>query len=107
MASWRGTCVLLIPRTRHARCRCMPGTAPAVSSAEVYWESPQKRAQKRAVEMSMRALTTYVLVHGSWHGGWCWQKLLPFLRGEHLRVYTPTLTGLGERRHLVTPTTGL
>jgi pimeloyl-ACP methyl ester carboxylesterase len=57
--------------------------------------------------MSTRTRTTYVLVHGSWHGGWCWQKLLPFLRQENLTVYTPTLTGLGERSHLVTPTTGL
>jgi pimeloyl-ACP methyl ester carboxylesterase len=48
-----------------------------------------------------------VLVHGSWHGGWCWQKLLPFLRQEHLSVYTPTLTGLAERSHLASPTIGL
>lgn len=52
-------------------------------------------------------ITTYVLVHGSWHGGWCWRKVLPFLRHDNLIVYTPTLTGLGERSHLVTPATGL
>ena len=57
--------------------------------------------------MSTRKMTTYVLVHGSWHGGWCWQKLLPFLRQDNLTLYTPTLTGLGERSHLATPTTGL
>jgi pimeloyl-ACP methyl ester carboxylesterase len=57
--------------------------------------------------MSARKMTTYVLVHGSWHGGWCWQKLLPFLEQENVTVYTPTLTGLGERSHLATPTTGL
>ena len=57
--------------------------------------------------MSTSPEAVYVLVHGSWHGGWCWQKLVPFLRQEHVTVYTPTLTGLGERRHLVTPTTGL
>ena len=57
--------------------------------------------------MSVRTMTTYVLVHGSWHSGWCWQKLLPFLRQENLIVYTPTLTGLGERNHLASPTTGL
>jgi len=57
--------------------------------------------------MSARKMTTYVLVHGSWHGGWCWQKLLPFLRQDNLTLYTPTLTGLGERSHVATPTTGL
>jgi pimeloyl-ACP methyl ester carboxylesterase len=51
--------------------------------------------------------TTYVLVHGSWHGGWCWKKLLPYLESNNSRVLTPTLTGLGERRHLATPSTGL
>lgn len=49
----------------------------------------------------------YVLVHGSWHGGWCWKKLLPLLEAGGSRVYTPTLTGLGERRHLATKATGL
>lgn len=57
--------------------------------------------------MNDSKMTTYVLVHGSWHGGWCWKKLLPFLRQENLTVYTPTLTGLGERSHVVTPNTGL
>ncbi|MFW5747378.1 MAG: alpha/beta fold hydrolase [bacterium] len=45
-------------------------------------------------------LETFVLVHGGWAGGWQWQKLSPVLiRGGH-RVYAPTLTGLGERKHL-------
>ena len=57
--------------------------------------------------MSTRTRTIYVLVHGSWHGGWCWQKLLPFLKQDNLTVYTPTLTGMGERSHLVTRTSGL
>ena len=57
--------------------------------------------------MSTRTRTTCVLVHGSWHGGWCWKKLVPFLSQENLTVYTPTLTGLGERNHVVPPTTGL
>ena len=36
-----------------------------------------------------------VLVHGSFHGGWCWQPLLPHLPG-HWRVHTPTLTGADQ-----------
>lgn len=46
-------------------------------------------------------MATYVLVHGAWHGGWCWQRVTPLLRAAGHEVYTPTLTGLGERSHLV------
>ena len=45
-------------------------------------------------------MATYVLVHGAWHGGWCWKRMLPALRAHGAEVYTPTLTGLGERAHL-------
>ena len=48
-------------------------------------------------------MATYVLVHGGAHGGWCWKKVAPLLRGAGHEVYTPTLTGLGERAHLVHP----
>jgi pimeloyl-ACP methyl ester carboxylesterase len=43
---------------------------------------------------------TFVLVHGAWHGGWCWTKVATLLRAQGHTVLTPTLTGLGERRHL-------
>src|SRR5690349_8803127 len=49
----------------------------------------------------------FVLVHGAWHGGWCWRKVVPILRAAGHEVYTPTLTGLGERAHLVSPDIGL
>ncbi|WP_329314217.1 alpha/beta fold hydrolase [Streptomyces sp. NBC_01262] len=48
-------------------------------------------------------MATYVLVHGGGHGGWCWQRLTPLLRAAGHEVYTPTLTGLGERAHLLRP----
>jgi len=44
---------------------------------------------------------TFVLVHGAWHGGWCWSRVADRLRGAGHRVFTPTLTGLGERKHLI------
>ena len=44
---------------------------------------------------------TFVLVHGAWHGGWCWQRVADRLRGGGHAVFTPTLTGLGERAHLL------
>jgi pimeloyl-ACP methyl ester carboxylesterase len=47
--------------------------------------------------------SVYVLVHGAWHGGWCWKKIKPLLEARGHTVYTPTLTGLGERSHLLTP----
>jgi pimeloyl-ACP methyl ester carboxylesterase len=48
-----------------------------------------------------------VLVHGAWHGGWCYRRVADLLRGAGHRVYTPTLTGLGERSHLLTPSVNL
>ena len=53
------------------------------------------------------ARTTFVLVHPAWHGGWCWKKVVPFLRAHGHDVHTPTLTGLGERSHLARPDIGL
>ncbi len=47
------------------------------------------------------AKTAFVLVHGSWHGGWCWKRVLPLLRAKGHDAYAPTLTGVGERAHLM------
>ena len=44
---------------------------------------------------------TFVLVHGIWHGGWCWDEVAEILRGRGHRVTAPTQTGLGERSHLL------
>ena len=46
-------------------------------------------------------MATYVLIHGSGHGGWCWRRVRENLEGRGCRVLTPTLTGLGERAHLL------
>lgn len=43
---------------------------------------------------------TFVLVHGAWHGGWCWRRVADVLRTHGHRVFTPSLTGLGDRAHL-------
>jgi pimeloyl-ACP methyl ester carboxylesterase len=48
-------------------------------------------------------MATYVLVHGGGHGGWCYQRVARLLRAEGHEVHTPTLTGLGERAHLLHP----
>ena len=43
-------------------------------------------------------MSTYVLVHGAWHGGWCWSRLAPVLRARGHTVYTPDLPGHGDKR---------
>src|SRR5262245_20014465 len=50
---------------------------------------------------------TYVLVHGAWQGGWCWRFVAERLRAEGREVFTPTLTGLGERARLLDKTVNL
>src|SRR5439155_26856450 len=52
-------------------------------------------------------MVTYVLVHGGWHGGWCWQMVIPFLEEASHEVYAPTLTGLAERASELSPDIGL
>lgn len=47
------------------------------------------------------ASRTYVLVHGAYHGAWCWKDVATRLRAAGHTVYTPTWTGLGERSHLL------
>lgn len=50
---------------------------------------------------------TFLLVHGAWHGGWCWRDVRAQLEAQGHRVFTPTLTGLAERAHLLSADIGL
>ncbi|THD49253.1 MAG: alpha/beta hydrolase [Bradyrhizobium sp.] len=45
---------------------------------------------------------TFVLVHGTWHGGWCWRRVADALEKKGHKVYAPSLTGLADRSHLLT-----
>lgn len=45
-------------------------------------------------------MADFVLVHGTGHGGWCWQKVAPILRAAGSNVFAQTLTGVGDRAHL-------
>ncbi len=45
----------------------------------------------------------FVLVHGAWHGAWCWARVLPLLRVAGHDVHAVTLTGVGDRAHLLSP----
>ncbi len=44
---------------------------------------------------------TFVLIHGAWHGGWCWRRVADLLEAKGHKVFAPTLTGLAERSHLM------
>ena len=46
-------------------------------------------------------MTQFVLVHGAWHGAWCWSRVLPLLRAEGYVAHAVTLTGVGDRAHLL------
>lgn len=64
----------------------------------VFGAAPEARACEKE---------TYVLVHGAFHGGWSWGQVADDLRRQGHRVYTPTLTGVGEREHLARPDVNL
>jgi pimeloyl-ACP methyl ester carboxylesterase len=68
------------------------GATGALAAALV--SSPPARGQNGPARRPI------VLVHGAWHGGWCWKRVTPLLRAAGHEVFTPTLTGLGERVHL-------
>jgi pimeloyl-ACP methyl ester carboxylesterase len=48
-------------------------------------------------------MADFVLVHGAWHGGWCWRDVVRTLAAAGHRAHAVTLTGLGERAHLLSP----
>ncbi|HLA14424.1 MAG TPA: alpha/beta fold hydrolase [Gemmatimonadaceae bacterium] len=70
----------------------LAAAAIAVSAAPVETQQPRH---------------TYVIVHGAWGGGWDWKQVDSTLTTAAHKVYRPTLTGLGERVHLLTPSVDL
>lgn len=48
-------------------------------------------------------MADFVLVHGAWHGGWCWREVVRELAAAGHRAHAVTLTGVGERVHLMSP----
>jgi hypothetical protein len=71
------------------------------------WQSVNRQTTNTTnKEYIMIDPATFVLVHGAWFGGWCWKKVTRLLRAAGHEVFAPTLTGLGERSHLVSPEVG-
>ncbi|MEQ0563766.1 alpha/beta hydrolase family protein [Amycolatopsis sp. NEAU-NG30] len=52
-------------------------------------------------------MTTFLLVHGAWHSGQCWERVVPLLEADGHRVLAPSLTGFGDKAHLLGPEVGL
>ncbi|MDQ0585389.1 alpha/beta hydrolase [Streptomyces rishiriensis] len=52
-------------------------------------------------------MTTYLLVHGAWHSGQCWERVVPLLASAGHRVVAPSLTGYGDKAHLLSAEVGL
>jgi pimeloyl-ACP methyl ester carboxylesterase len=52
-------------------------------------------------------MSTFVLVHGAWHGSWCWKRVRAALQAQGHEVFTPTLTGVADRAHLLSPQVNL
>ena len=81
---------------RHSPGRCRRTTFPAA----VAIPAPLRRRRRPATRPRL-----------CWSpasfGGWCWNRVTPLLRAQGHDVFTPTLTGLGERAHLARPETGL
>ena len=67
-----------------------------LSTPPIYLKAKQNRGHRHP----QRENHTFVFVHGGWCGGWLWRDVAPALRDLGHVVTTPTLTGLGERRHL-------
>jgi pimeloyl-ACP methyl ester carboxylesterase len=67
------------------------------------------RAERRQLSKTIGriAMACFVLVHGAWHGSWCWKRVRKALQAVGHDVFTPTLTGVAERSHLASPSVDL
>ena len=82
----------MTPRTLRvsSRRQFLGGTLAAVAASGWFVDS-RVTAQQRG--------GSFVLVHGGWHGGWCWRRVADRLTAKGHYVVAPTLTGVGERSH--------
>lgn len=62
------------------------GTGTLLTGGAARAQAPMRTSQR-----------TFVLVHGAWHGGWCWRRVSDLLQAEGHKVFSPTLSGLAER----------
>src|SRR5437588_2452803 len=89
---------------RRKRVRRVPGAAAGHGSDHV---GRPELDPVRARPGRAAGAVIFVLVHGAWHGGWVWRRVAARLRRAGHEVLTPTLTGLSDRAHLISPAGGL
>ena len=83
-------------RTRdRGLARWLPAVCVSVIGFRAEWYSRYATGYPRG------AISTFVLVPGGWHGGWYFQSLAEALRAHGHLAFAPTLTGVGERQHLL------
>lgn len=88
-------------KTTSAAAEALPMISRRAMLAAPLLALPARAAQSRTHAASG---TAFVLVHGAWHGGWCWSRVVSALaRKGHYRVHAQSLTGLGDRSHLLRP----
>jgi len=86
---------------RMGRREVLRGAAMLAGAGAAYAiAGPLTGSEMVVMAQAQRVQKTYVLVHGAWHGGWCWKRVTPLLLAAGHEVHTPTLTGLGDRAHL-------
>ncbi|MFT8244189.1 alpha/beta fold hydrolase [Roseomonas sp. BN140053] len=83
------------------RRRSVAGALAGATGAALAAGLPQPAAAQPAVPRPDPERRTFVLVHGSWHGGWCWRRVADRLEARGHKVFAPTLTGLADRSHLL------
>jgi pimeloyl-ACP methyl ester carboxylesterase len=91
-----------LPKLRRTRREILRNVALAAFAAPAIGYGRTTPQPDRAAKPA-----TFVLVHGAWHGGWCWQRVADRLTAQGHRVFAPTLTGVGERSHLDSPSVDL
>lgn len=91
-------------RREHSRRDWLRGALAGTAGAASLVALPAQRSRALA---SPGTRLTFVLVHGTWHGGWVWRDVRLRLCALGHRVFTPTCTGCGEREHLSSPDIGL
>ena len=81
----------------NSRCTFLAGTLATIAAASL--ADSKVQAQSKG--------SPFVLVHGAWHGGWCWRRVADCLSAKGRYVVAPTLSGVGERSHLASDSIGL
>lgn len=79
----------------------MPGTRKHLTRRLVLAGAATATTLGAAPAIAQNQPRNFVLVHGAWHGGWCWRRVADRLERRGHKVYAPSLTGLGDRSHLI------